>query len=194
MTFRTARGATPLSEEDRRDLIPNLTTQQELNEFEINNIRDGTNWARKSRILKSQLLTMRGICLLHEKMLDKTWRWAGKLRLRALTSIGVAPHQIQTELGNLFNDVKFWIENETFPPDEIAIRFSHRLVQIHPFRDGNGRHSRLAADLLAVQLGRPRFTWGDMYSDKVRRAKYIEALNGADRSMDVTQLLEFARN
>ncbi|MBX2994864.1 MAG: mobile mystery protein B [Bdellovibrionaceae bacterium] len=194
MTFQSARGATPLTEEDLRDLIPNLTTQKQLDEFEAENILRGQLWARKSRVLQTELLSVSGICVLHKRMFDQTWRWAGDLRLRALTTIGVAPHLIQPDLGNLFNDVRFWIDNKIYSEDEIAIRFSHRLVQIHPFRNGNGRHSRIAADLLAVQLGKSEFAWGREIPENERRDRYIEALKAADGSMDVSELTDFARN
>ena len=96
---------------------------------------------------------------LHKRMFGKVWTWAGTLR-KGERNIGVAAYRISTELRTTLDDVRYWIEHETYPPDEIAVKFHHRLVWVHPFLNGNGRHARLAADLLAVALGRPRFSWG----------------------------------
>ena len=60
----------------------------------------------------------------------------------------------------LLDDTKAWIEHKSYARDEIAVRFHHRLVQIHPFANGNGRHARLMADLLVIELGAERFSWG----------------------------------
>jgi Fic-DOC domain mobile mystery protein B len=179
-------GATPLEADDLEGLIPNLRTQGELNDFEAANITSGMLWAEKSRKLKSQLLSASGLCLLHKKMFGSTWKWAGQFRMKEV-NIGVAPSKIQNQLGILLDDVKYWIEYDTYPIDEIAIRFKHKLVSIHPFRNGNGRHSRAAADLLLYFNGFDKFSWGG------ERENYIKALKLADKTEDVKLLLKFAR-
>ena len=103
--------------------------------------------------------TERFLCNLHKRMFGDVWKWAGKYRATP-RNLGVEPWKIQTEIFQLLDDVRYWIENRTYAPDEIAVRFHHRLVAIHPFPNGNGRWSRLAADLLIVTLGGVRFTWG----------------------------------
>jgi len=110
-------------------------------------------------------------------------------------NIGVTPFQIEIELRTLLDDARYWIDHKTFSPDEIAVRFHHRLVWIHPFPNGNGRHARLAADLLAVALGRPRFTWGSasLVEAATTRAQYVSALKAADNH-DIAPLLAFARS
>lgn len=126
-------------------------------------------------------------------MFNQVWRWAGTWRQRE-TSIGIAPERIQVGLHDLLQDVHAWIEFETFPPDRAAILFHHRLVLIHPFPNGNGRHARLAADLLAQALGRPAFTWSERADGSVDREAYLQALRVLDVSReDTDQLLAYAR-
>ena len=126
-------------------------------------------------------------------MFGKVWRWAGTYRTSD-KNLGVERWQIQAKLAEAYDNARYWSEQKTFPPDEIAVRFHHALVFIHPFPNGNGRWSRMMADLLLVQMGRPRFTWGRSAlraPDEMRRA-YIDALRAADNH-DFAPLLEFAR-
>src|SRR6476661_6539586 len=96
---------------------------------------------------------------LHRHMLGDVWRWAGRLR-SSPRNIGIDHWEIPVALRMLLDDVKVWIETKAYPPDEIAVRFHHHLVQIHPFPNGNGRHARMMADLLAAKLGATPFSWG----------------------------------
>lgn len=128
-------------------------------------------------------------------MFGKVWRWAGTFR-KSDKNIGGPWYQIGPRLHGLCEDTKLWIENRTMPPDEIAARFHHRLVQIHPFPNGNGRHARLLTELLLENvLGRPRFTWGgaDLVNPGAARERYISALQAADNH-DFQPLLVFARS
>ena len=129
--------------------------------------------------------------IMHKRMFGQVWKWAGEYRTTE-RNIGVAPYQIPVKLKTLFDDVKFWMENHTFPNLEIAVRLHHRLVLIHPFPNGNGRISRLMADLLMQQLGEPRLYWGDASLTDITdlRKKYIDALHAAD-SGDYTELIKF---
>lgn len=131
-------------------------------------------------------------------MFRDVWEWAGKPRKRE-TSIGVAPSQISVQLRNLLLDTKARIESvgdTTETADEIAVWFHHRLVQIHPFPNGNGRHARLAADLVVMALGGDRFTWGgaDLSGVCDARSEYLGALRKADADFDYEPLLKFARS
>ncbi|WP_413584483.1 mobile mystery protein B [Bdellovibrio sp. HCB274] len=188
-------GQTPLDEETLAGLIPGLFKQSELDEFEAQNIAKARLWAPTSRRLKSDLLSATGIKLLHEKMFDETWLWAGQFRLTNF-NIGVSRNNIQNELGRLFGDVDFWLQNKTYPLEEIAIRLHHRLVWIHPFPNGNGRFARLATDLFLKHNGLLPFTWGSVNLVKSgdARKKYIAALKKADRDLDFSDLLSFAKN
>src|ERR1035437_4536543 len=123
-----------------------------------------------------------------------TWKWAGQYR-RTERNIGLLFHEIPERLGVLVGDVRHWIEYSTFSSDEIAVRFHYRLVSIHPFPNGNGRHARLISDILATKLGRPPFTWGstDLIRQGEARAKYLGTIRAADNG-DIRSLLEFARS
>jgi Fic-DOC domain mobile mystery protein B len=183
---------TPITPDEREGLIPTyITTRRELNEAEQININDGDRWAfaRRGRDVLDEVFLQR----LHKEMLGRVWRWAGKYRTTD-RNIGVDRWQIEPELRGLLNDVRYWIEHRTYSPDEITVRFHHRLVSIHPFPNGNGRHARLAADLLALQLGIPRFTWGsaNLVEEAETRRRYVMALRAAD-VQDIEPLLTFAR-
>lgn len=127
-------------------------------------------------------------------MFDDVWKWAGTYRTTA-RNIGVEAHRIIGELQLTIQDARFWVEYDTYTPDEIAVRFSHRVVAIHPFPNGNGRFSRLVGDLLAAQLAQPPFTWGrtSLVDVSETRLSYIAALQAADNH-DVGPLLKFARS
>lgn len=183
---------TPLEPEEREQLIPTyITTRAGLNEAEQIGIADADRWAfsRRRDVLDDAFL-----CQLHKRMFKDIWKWAGQFRTTA-RNIGIDAYRIPMELRQLVDDVRFWVENETYDPDEIAIRFHHRLVAIHPFPNGNGRHGRLAADLLAKQLGRPRFTWGsaNLVEPDQARQEYVAALREADEH-NIERLLAFARS
>lgn len=184
--------STPLTEEEREDLIPSyITLRSELNEAEQANILDAEDWAfsRKRNVLDERFLNS-----LHKRMLGRVWRWAGQYR-RSGKNVGVDAYRIPQELRQLLDDCRFWIEHATYGPDEIATRFHHKLVWIHLYPNGNGRHARLATDLLLVALGQPRFTWGSVNlvdPGKTRQA-YVAALRAADKH-DISPLLDFVRS
>ena len=184
--------ATPLNPEEREGLIPSyITLRGELNEAEQANILEAYGWAfsRKRNVLDENFLKK-----LHKRMYGNVWRWAGTYR-RSQKNIGVEFYKIPTELHALLNDCRYWVQHSTYPPDEIAARFHHRLVWIHCYPNGNGRHARLAADLLLRQLGRDRFTWGsaNLVDAGATRAAYVAALRAAD-NRDYGPLLAFARS
>jgi len=193
--FTTGDGNTPLSPDEQADLIPNLATKEELNEFERANILVAYDWALTPRNLRRQdPMTEPYIRDLHRRMFDQTWKWAGIYRTTE-KNIGIAPYRIHEALGILLGDTRYWLEHKTFPPDETAVRFHHRLVFIHPFANGNGRHARLMADVLVRRQARPLFTWGgaDIARHGDFRRRYIEALQAADKN-DIQPLLAFARS
>ncbi len=184
--------STPLTEEEQEDLIPSyITLRSELNEAEQANILEAEEWAftRKRDVLDEKFIKT-----LHKRMFGHVWRWAGKFR-QSERNIGVDAYRIPTDLRQLLDDCRYWIENGTYAPDEIAARFHHRLVLIHPFPNGNGRHARLATDLLLAALGRSRFTWGsvNLVDASETRKAYVNALRAAD-NYDYRLLLEFVRS
>lgn len=195
MKVKDPPGSTPLDDEALKGLIPNFTTQGELDEFEEANIAKALMWAKSSSSLKRDLISATGLIQLHKKMFDQTWKWAGEFRKRQ-TNIGVEPENIQDALGALFGDVNFWIANKTYPLDEIAIRFKHKLVWIHPFTNGNGRHSRLVADLFMEFHGQKTFSWGkdNLVTESPHRDRYIKTLQIADKTENYAELLNFAKS
>jgi Fic-DOC domain mobile mystery protein B len=186
------QAATPLTAEEREDLIPShVTLRSELNELEQQNILDADAWASLRR--RDPVKEPFGRSL-HRRMLRDVWRWAGTYRTSD-KNIGVTWQLIQPRLHEALEQTRFWIESKTFPPDEIAVRFHHALVFIHPFPDGNGRWSRLMADILVVKLGQKRLTWGRtaLRAAGETRSAYIAALKAADNH-DFTLLPAFARS
>ena len=185
-------GSTLLTEEEHEGLkLSYVTTRGELNAAEQANILQAEGWAfkRKNRVLNQDFFND-----LHAHMFGNVWKWAGKYR-QSGKNIGVEVYEIAPDLQNLIKDGEYWIEHGTYQPDEIAARFHHRLVFVHPYPNGNGRHSRLAADLLLRSMGSERFTWGSatMTDLKTTRDQYLAALRAADRH-DYTPLLEFVRS
>lgn len=185
--------ATPLEPEEREGLLQTwITYRRELNEAEQTNIAAGTAWAWRAR--RRDLLSEEFLRQLHKRLFGDVWAWAGEFR-RTERNIGIEPVRIPVELRTAFDDARYWIEHETFPPDEIAVRLHHRLVAIHPFPNGNGRTTRLMGDLVAARLGQEPFTWGRQNLTDVSetRARYVAALRAADNH-DIGPLLEFARS
>ena len=191
--FHANDAGTPLAPQERDGLIPtHVTTHEQLNELEAANILQAISWAfaRKRNVTDEAFLLG-----LHRRMLNRVWRWAGKYRVTE-RNLGVPPYRIQVELMALLDNMRFWIEQGTYPPDELAMRFHHGLVVIHPFANGNGRWSRLAADILIVQQRGVRFSWGsgaDLRCMGEDRDRYIAALKAAD-DHDLVPLVAFARS
>ena len=184
-------------DEDEKDgiLIRTISTRFELDEFERQNIERAIDWSMRKRFSIDEILSEAFVKKLHKKMFDHTWRWAGEYR-KTNKNIGVDKFRIGMELQSLLSDCRYWIENEVFSKDEIAIRFKHRMVNIHPFPNGNGRHSRLIADILIEHgFSGQIFSWGGniLTSKSKSRTKYLKALFAADLG-DYTSLIQFARN
>ena len=169
-----------------------MTTQGELNELEQANIASGLQWLGRQR--KPDILSDDFVRKLHDRLFGEVWRWAGSYR-RTEKNIGVDPFTIGVEVRTLLDDARYWVEHGTFDPVEQAVRLHHRLVFVHPFPNGNGRHARILADAFLTRLhGQDAIDWAGGYnlrgvSDE-RRQQYIAALRAADRG-EIDQLLEF---
>lgn len=188
-----APGATPLDQNEVDGLLPwHLTTQEELNEFEQDNIARAVEWLASGR--KRDVLTEHFVRDLHQRMFDTTWRWAGSFR-KTERNLGVAPEQIAPQLRNLLDDTRYWLEHATYPLDEAAARFHHRLVAIHCFANGNGRHARMITDVLLERAGAARFSSGrgDLVHAGGVRDRYLASLRSADGG-DLSALLAFVRS
>lgn len=185
-------GHTALDEDDRHGLIPTwIATRGDLFDAEQRNITTALLGRRPST---SQLLDDKYLRDLHRAMFGEVWRWAGKYR-RTQTNLGLTPAHIPAAVRTLVDDAVAWVDHRTYEPDELAVRFHHRLVAIHPFPNGNGRHGRIAADCLITSLRLAPFQWGaglDLDTAQLRD-RYLQALRNADQG-DHTQLVEFARS
>ncbi len=188
-------GQTPLDEEEKEGLkIKTIFTQGDLDEFEQLNIEKAIEWTIHANLNAERILTEKFIKDVHKKMYGDVWKWAGHFRLTD-KNIGVNWTQIGIELKNLIDDIKYWIKNKTFSPEEIAIRFKHRIVSIHCFPNGNGRHSRMMADIIIESIfGKEIFSWHKsnmVKADETRKA-YIKALREADNG-NIIPLIKFAK-
>ena len=190
-----SEGQTPLDDDEKEGLlIPSITTRGELDEFEQLDVEKAFEWLLTVKLNINKILTEKFVKDLHKKMFGDIWKWAGEFR-KTNKNIGVDKFMIGIELKNLLDDCNYWIEKKVFSEDEIAVRLSHRMVSIHPFANGNGRHSRLMADVLVTKgFGNPYFTWGSVSFTKQSeaRTKYLAALRDADRN-DYNSLIKFSR-
>lgn len=185
-------GHTELSPEDHEGLIPSyIATRGELFDAEQRNISQALlrHPPRTEELLEDKYLRD-----LHRAMFGQVWNWAGQYRQRE-TNIGIDPTHIAVAVRSLIDDATWWIDVGTFSVDETAVRFHHRLVAIHPFRNGNGHHGRVAADYLAQASGAEPFSWGRYLDDSTAdlRKTYLSALQAADNG-EINPLLTFARS
>lgn len=189
-------GQTPLDEDEKEGLlIKSITTRGDLNEWEQRNIDDAIEWSLRGKFQKNRILSEKFIRDVHKKMLGDVWKWAGEFR-KTNKNIGVDKSQISLELRKLIDDCVYWIDNKTYPEDEIAIRFKHRIVSIHCFPNGNGRHSRLIADIIVQRIFKlPVFSWsaGQLMNNGTNRVEYLAALKEADKGK-IERLIKFARS
>jgi len=189
-------GATPLTADDANGLLPkHIATRRQLDQFESRNIQQGLQWALKTKRKPADILSINFCLTLHKKMFNKSWAWAGQFRRYEVNIGNTPPEIVMVQLKDLCDDAQAWIEFSTYPMDEIAIRLHHRMVYIHPFPNGNGRHSRIMADLLLKALGQPLFTWGNKENltlQSENRINYLAALRLADKG-NLSTLLAYAR-
>jgi Fic-DOC domain mobile mystery protein B len=189
-------GQTPLSEEEQEGLkIPSVTKREELDEFEQLNIEKAIQWTFGKKLTQDQLFSEKFIKELHKRMYGEVWKWAGTYRTSE-KNIGIKSFLISVELKKLLDDALFWMKNNTYESDELAIRFKHRLVSIHCFANGNGRHSRLMADLIMEKLYQSKFfSWGssNLVKASTNRINYIKAIKKADQ-LDIQPLIDFAKS
>ncbi len=190
-----ADGQTPLDDAEQEGLlISTIATRAELDEFEQQNIEKAIEWTLARKFKEEKIITQDFVCELHYKMFNDVWKWAGKLR-QSNKNMGCDWKQISILLKQLNDDASFWVKNKTYKEEEMAIRYKHRIVSIHCFSNGNGRHSRLMADIIINHIfGKPVFTWGAKSLNKKgeQRNKYLTALRKTDKG-NVKSLIEFSK-
>lgn len=196
LTFEYTDGQTPLNEEEKDGLqILSINTREELDEFEQLSIEKAIQWTLGKKIKAEQLFSEKFIKDLHKRMYGEVWKWAGTFRTSE-KNLGVKNYLIAIELKQLLDDAIFWKDNNTYNSEELAIRFKHRLVSIHCFANGNGRHSRLMADLIMEKIYNSKFfSWGNASLVKANetRINYIRAVRKADNN-DIKPLIAFAKS
>ena len=194
--FEPADNATPLSAEEQAALLPSLSTRAELNQFERININAARVWAmRKSVLRRPDLLTDGFARELHRRMFNQVWSWAGQYRTTE-KNLGWAVPRLAEGVRNACDDAKAWLEHSTYPLPEAAVRLHHRLVLIHPWSNGNGRHARLLADIVVAAKGGEALTWGagqDLAEAGEVRRRYIDAIRQADQG-NIGPLVAFAQS
>lgn len=195
MQYNYIAGQTALTEEEKRDLIPSLINREDLDAFEQENILEARKWVMQKTILaRLDVFSEKFLLNLHKRMYAQVWKWAGCFR-KTNKNICVEYYQIQTEVRHLIGDVEYWLENKTYSITDLAVIFHHRLVKIHLFPNGNGRHSRMCADIIIAKLGGEKLTWGrnfDLTKQDETRRSYIDALREADNG-NYGPLLKFAK-
>lgn len=186
---------TELSDEEREGLKPKwVKTRADLNRAEADNIAKAVTYVYQSRLRPRTIISESWLRRLHKRMYEDVWNWAGMYR-RTDKNLGVPKHEVASSLAQHVDNASFWLTNATYRHDELAIRFGHRLVWIHPFPNGNGRWHRLASDALIISLGGARFSWGgagELTEQSPMREQYIRAVKLADE-YDFSELLTFAR-
>jgi Fic-DOC domain mobile mystery protein B len=190
-------GKTPIDEDEKEGLkIETVSTRSELDEFEQKNIEKAVGWSLAYRFTMDRILSEGFVVEVHKRMFADVWEWAGKFR-HSNKNIGVDWTQIPVQLKQHLDNCRFWIEHRTYSDEEIAIRFSHGLVYVHLFPNGNGRHSRLCADIIMSHVFNARpFTWGEganLSTPGESRKKYLAAIHKADQG-DFGDLIRFAKS
>lgn len=189
-------GQTPLDEDEKDGLlIPTIATRAELDEFEQQNIEEALHWVLARSLKSNTILSEQFVRDLHKRMFGNVWAWAGVFR-KTNKNIGIDKWQIPSALKALLDDTLYWVDHDTFRPDEIALRFKHRIVKIHCFPNGNGRHSRLMADVIIDKIYKlPVFSWGsgNLVKQSDARTNYLRAIREADKN-NYEPLLLFARS
>jgi len=194
LKIRYAEGQTPLDEQELEGLrVLTISTRAELDEFEQQNIEQAIGWTMNRKFTKEKILSEDLVRRLHSRMFGDVWKWAGVFR-KTDKNLGVEWKKIGTSLKQLNDDCLHWIVHKTFPPEEIAIRYKHRLVSIHCFANGNGRHSRLMADIIMNHIfGKLVFKWSRTRLEAgQQRTDYLKAIKAADKG-EFKLLLKFAK-
>jgi Fic-DOC domain mobile mystery protein B len=188
--FAQPPDATPLRPEEIAALRVPVVSRAQLNALEAANVADGRAWAMASR---RDCFVREYLSELHRRMFGAVWAWAGRYRTHEVNIGTTMPHEIEVAVAQVFDDARAWRDYKAYEPVELAVRLHHRLVLIHPFAGGNGRCTRLMADVIVKRLGAKPLTWGaaSLSETGAARAAYIEALHAADNH-DLTPLLAFA--
>lgn len=199
MAFEPDYGETLLTEEERdaltaeaREILDEPIRKDDLYDLEqliqdevaddlVAEIVDGA-------LTISELLTDHFVRELHRRLYGPVWEWGGRQRSRE-SNIGIAPQRIAVELRHSLDDLRYQWEHATgVTPRYLGIAAHAALVHIHPFVDGNGRLTRLLADLLFLAAQDESVL---AYDWEIDRRTYIRLLGEYDRTRIPNPLVEF---
>lgn len=136
-----------------------------------------------------ELMTDHFVRDLHHRSYGDVWLWGGRLRVREL-NLGVAPEYIAVELRTaLENLTERWNATSDFTPRQLGIAVHAETVRIHPFADGNGRSTRLLADL--VFAAAHDSTEVELYNWSIDKERYITLLREFDGHRNPADLAAF---
>jgi Fic-DOC domain mobile mystery protein B len=194
--WHSESGQTLVAESERDDLIPSIVSREQLNELELSGTASARIWAMSERVLRrDDHLTDRFLRELHYRMFHRVWRWAGRYRTTP-RNLGWEVHRIAEGVRGALDDAQYWLAHGTYPPAEAAVRLHHRLVVVHPWSNGNGRHSRLLADIILAARNETALSWGGKSANLLKpgliRKWYVASLQRADQG-DYGDLLRFCR-
>jgi Fic-DOC domain mobile mystery protein B len=162
-------------------LVKGIKTKRELAVVEAENIREAVvKYLAKRPTKRMARFDVTWLLQLHREMLGHVWAWAGKVR-PGTVNIGVPQAQIEPGLHSLASDLASWTG---FGHDLLSQStwLHHRAVQIHPFKNGNGRWSRLLANIWLKLNRHPLTVWPEQKigSVSIVRGEYIKAVQAAD--------------
>jgi Fic-DOC domain mobile mystery protein B len=191
--FKDRDGQTPLPDELKKGLIPlQIQTVGELDEYEESNIAEGLVWLFGRD--HQDFLLYQFWLKLHRRLFSKVWKWAGKIREHELQNpFFKKPQDIWPSIKSLEEDMKYWIQQNTYTEKETASRIHERLLTIHPFVNGNGRFSRILVEYISQKQNWPTPTWGhSLESDPAaRRREYIDSIDQARQSKSYHRSIKF---
>ena len=197
MSLTPGYGETPLPEDELASLLPDVVRilGEPVTRAAVFDLEQGVQEQVAEELLTaalggslqpSELLTDYFLKDLHARLYGYIWTWAGKWRTHDV-NIGVAYPQIAVDLRNSLNTILYrWENTDDWTPHELGVVAHAETVRIHPFADGNGRTTRLLADLVyvAAQDSDPVL----QYDWNVDKVSYINLLRRYDTNRDVTGL------
>ena len=188
--FKDRDGSTPLDPNLKGLKNKLITTMGELDILEETNIALGLLWLENYS--QKEFYSTKFLLELHKHLFNDVWNWAGKIRNIELANTKFSPfYRVREDLLNLERDVQTWLDHKSFKEDEIAARYHHRLILIHPFNNGNGRTTRIACEFFCKKLSFKIPTWSKSLEAKSRRENYLKALRAMDEQDDANLLINF---
>lgn len=199
MSLAPGYGQTPVPEDDLDSLLPSVrelieptnkaaiydleqAVQEQVTEDLLTAVLDGT-------LTLDALLRDHFVRDLHARLYGDIWRWAGLFRQREM-NIGVAPDYVAVELRGALDTIRYrWEHTNDWTAREVGIAAHAETVRIHPFSDGNGRTTRLLADLVFVAAQEAGIL--EQYDWELDKPSYIALLRQYDSHRDPTELAAF---